>query len=272
VDKRKPALQAESVCISKGIALFTKMPLSDNRSMQMKRRLALVVLALTAMLGGGQLASAADGAALVFGANGKLGSEMVKVLVARNMDVTAFVRPTADRSLLAGLKINYVEGDARNKADIDKAFASGKFTLAVNAIARRSRTEFGLYDASQNNITAAAKATGVKQMIFFSSVGVGSSRSLYTDKAYANFKETMLEREAAEKTLITSGVNYTIVRTGGVLDGKETTGKAYLSEKPILGATTRADLALITVACVGADFCKNKIFHAVDDTQKVPGE
>ena len=207
----------------------------------------------------------------MFGANGKLGSEMVKALLDRNIDVTAFVRPSSDRSLLNGLPIKYVEGDVRNKADIDKAFASGKFTLAVNAIARRSRQEFGLYESSQNSMTAAAKATGVKQMIFFSSVGVGSSRFLYSDKAYANFKATMTEREAAENTLIASGVPYTIVRTGGVLDGNIATGKAYLSEKPILGATTRVDLAQITVACVGADFCKNKIFHAGDDTQKVPG-
>jgi uncharacterized protein YbjT (DUF2867 family) len=184
----------------------------------MKRRLALAMWALVALLGDGHVATAAEGAALVFGANGKLGSEMVKALLAKNMEVTTFVRPKSDRSLLSGLKINYVEGDARNKSDVDKAFALGKFTLAVNAIARRSRTEFGLYDLSQNSITAAAKATGVKQMIFFSSVGVGSSRSLYTDKAYANFKETMQEREAAEKTLIASGVNYTIVRTGGVLN------------------------------------------------------
>ena len=238
----------------------------------MKRRLALAMWALVALLGDGHVATAAEGAALVFGANGKLGSEMVKALLAKNMEVTAFVRPKSDRSLLSGLKINYVEGDARNKSDVDKAFALGKFTLAVNAIARRSRTEFGLYDLSQNSITAAAKATGVKQMIFFSSVGVGSSRSLYTDKAYANFKETMQEREAAEKTLIASGVTYTIVRTGGVLNDNTATGKAYLSEKPSWGATTRIDLAEITVACVGADFCKNKIFHAADVTQKVPGE
>jgi uncharacterized protein YbjT (DUF2867 family) len=238
----------------------------------MKRRLMLAAWALAAVLGGAATPSAAQDAALVFGANGKLGSEMVKALVAKNIPVTAFVRPTSDRSLLAGLKITYVEGDARNKADIDKAFASAKFTLAVNAIARRSRQEFGLYDSSQNFITEAAKATGVKQMIFFSSVGVGSSRFLYSDKAYANFKETMLEREAAEATLIASGVPYTIVRTGGVLHDNTPTGKAYLSEKPVLGATTRVDLAQITMACVGADFCKNKIFHGVDDTQKVPGE
>jgi uncharacterized protein YbjT (DUF2867 family) len=214
---------------------------------------------------------AADGAALVFGANGRLGAEMVKALVAKNIAVTAFVRPTSDRSLLKDVKVTYVEGDARNRADIDKALASGKFTLVVNTIARRSRQEFGLYDLSQNNITAASKAAGIQQLMFFSSVGLGSSRFLYTDKAYANFKETMEERERAEKELIASGVSYTIIRTGGVLDDPKRTGKAYLSEKPILGATSRADLADIAVACVGAPFCKNKIFHAADDTQKVPG-
>jgi uncharacterized protein YbjT (DUF2867 family) len=241
----------------------------------MQRRSILTVLGLAfgllATLAPARPTLAADGAALVFGANGRLGAEMVKALVAKNIAVTAFVRPTSDRSLLKDVKVTYVEGDARNRADIDKAFASAKFTVVVNTIARRSRQEFGLYDLSQNNITAAAKAANVPQMMFFSSVGVGSSRFLYTDKAYANFKETMEERERAEKELIASGVPYTIIRTGGVLDNPARTGKAYLSEKPILGATSRADLADIAVACVGAPFCKNKIYHAGDDTQKVPG-
>jgi len=233
----------------------------------------MVLAALTAAmaLSFNVAAFAADGAALVFGANGRLGSEMVKVLVAKKIPVTVFVRPSSDRSLLKGLDVTYVEGDARNKADVDKAFASGTFTVVVNAIARRSRTEFGLYDASQNYITAAAKAEKVNQVIFFSSVGVGSSRFLYTDKAYANFKETMLERETAERELIASGVPYTIVRTGGVLDGDAVSGKGYLSEEPKLGATTRAELARMTAECVGAAKCINKIFHGVDDTQKVPG-
>jgi uncharacterized protein YbjT (DUF2867 family) len=236
----------------------------------MMRRLVLAFFTMAMAMGLNSAAFAAD-AALVFGASGRLGSEMVKVLVAKNIPVTVFVRASSDRSLLKGLNVTYVEGDARNQADVNKAFASGKFTLVVNAIARRSRTEFGLYDASQNYITAAAKAAKVSQVIFFSSVGVGSSRSLYTDKAYANFKETMLERETAERELIASGVPYTIVRTGGVLDGDAISGKGYLSEEPKLGATTRPELARMTAECVGAAKCMNKIFHGVDDTQKVPG-
>ena len=117
----------------------------------MLRRLVLAVLVLGGVWAAHGTASAADGTALVFGANGKLGTEMIKALLDKNMAVTAFVRPGADRSSLANLKVSYAEGDARNKVDVDKAMASAKFTVVVNAMARRSRTETGL--------TTAAKAT-----------------------------------------------------------------------------------------------------------------
>ncbi len=237
----------------------------------MNRRTLLTGLTFAAMTAMLPETAAAEGAALVFGANGRLGSEMVKTLLAKDMAVTAFVRPGSDRSLLSGLKVTLIEGDARNRADIDRAFQAGPFTLVVNAIARRSRQELGLYDSSQNNITAAAKAAKVGQMMFFSSVGVGSSRSLYTDQAYANFKDTIEERTRAEAELIASGIPYTIIRTGGVLDGDAVSGKGYLSEEPKLGATTRPELARISADCVGASRCLNKILHGVDDSQKIPG-
>jgi len=240
----------------------------------MRRRTLLLLLALCAgaPLSAGLPVQAAETAALVFGANGRLGSEIVKALLASNMTVTAFVRPSSDRSLLSGHDVRFIEGDARNRADVDKAMATGRFDVVVNAIARRSRSELGLYDASQNNITAAAKSAGVKQVIFFSSVGVGSSRSLYSDAAYARFKSTMEEREAAERALIASGVGYTIIRTGGVVDGDAISGKGYLSEEPRMGAIMRPELARIMADCVGAPRCLNKIFHAVDETQKLPFE
>jgi len=249
-------------------------PNIDAENHEMRRRTLLLLLALCAgaPLSAGLPVQAAETAALVFGANGRLGSEIVKALLASNMTVTAFVRPSSDRSLLSGHDVRFIEGDARNRADVDKAMATGRFDVVVNAIARRSRSELGLYDASQNNITAAAKSAGVKQVIFFSSVGVGSSRSLYSDAAYARFKSTMEEREAAERALIASGVGYTIIRTGGVVDGDAISGKGYLSEEPRMGAIMRPELARIMADCVGAPRCLNKIFHAVDETQKLPFE
>jgi uncharacterized protein YbjT (DUF2867 family) len=219
-------------------------------------------------------AFAADKTAIVFGANGRLGSENVKALVAAGYKVTAFVRPTSDRSLLAGVPVTYAEGDARNAADVDKAMTSADFAVAINTIARRSRAEVGVYDSTQNNITAAAKAHGVDHVIFFSSVGVGDSRGAYTDKAYANFKTVMEERDIAEKALVASGLTYTIIRTGGVVDEpKGGTGKAYLTEDRMsLGGATRPDLARLALDCIGAAKCLNKTFAAADDTLTVPTE
>jgi uncharacterized protein YbjT (DUF2867 family) len=211
---------------------------------------------------GQQSLAAPPGQALVFGGSGQLGAAVVRLLLARKIPVTVFVRPGSDRSLLAGLDVAYVEGDARNRDDVQRAMAS-RYDVVVNAIARRDRAETGLYDTTQNNITAAARTTGVMQLVFYSSVGVGSSRSIYRDADYERFRSTMEERERAEQELIASGVPYTIVRIGRVLPDGAGSGAGYLSPEPALGGLTRAELARIAVECIGDSACLNKIYHAI---------
>jgi uncharacterized protein YbjT (DUF2867 family) len=227
----------------------------------MQRRSFVLTLLVLPLLGRRSLAAAPD-SALVFGANGQLGAAVVRLLLARNISVTAFVRPGSDRSLLAGLEVTYVEGDARNRDDVQRAMGA-RYDVVVNAIARRDRAETGLYDITQNNITAVARTTGVRQLVFYSSVGVGSSRSIYSDADYERFRSTMEERERAEQELIASGVPYTIIRIGRVLADGAGTGAGYLSPEPALGGLTRAELARIGVSCIGDSACLNKIYHAV---------
>ncbi len=204
---------------------------------------------------------------LVFGASGKTGAKIVDLLLAQGEPVTAFVRPTSDRSRLEGRDINYAVGDAMNTADVDAAVAQARPRVIINTIGGRGSTA-GFWDGIQLNINNAAKQNGVQMNIFLSSVGVGDSKDAYSPEAIAQFKDSLAERVTAEEHMKTIGIDYVIIRTGVVArPGTPATGQARLTEdRSVLSAVTRWDLAELVVDCIDNESCWNKTFAAMDDT------
>jgi nucleoside-diphosphate-sugar epimerase len=223
------------------------------------------------------LIAAAAGAAqdhvLVVGGAGHLGAEISKALVARGVAVTAMVRPTSDRSRLAGVPVAFVVGDATRPDDVLAAARSRPFRAIVDAIAG-APGEPAPYAAAQAAIIAAAKATGVEQIVLNSSAGAGdgSNAADYPDVNVARFKAGLIEKGRAEAILRSSGVPYTIIRSGAILIERgepphPPTGKAYLVEDDkLVGPTTYGDLGRLVAACVLNARCYNAVFHATDDT------
>ncbi|MEQ8508603.1 MAG: NAD(P)H-binding protein [Rhodospirillaceae bacterium] len=210
-------------------------------------------------------ASLAAEGVIVFGGAGRTGAFIVDELLAQGEEVTVFVRPTSDRSRLSGKNVAYAVGDAMNAADVDAAFAAAKPRVAINTIGGRG-TQKNFWDTTQMNITAAAKKHGTKEIIFLSSVGVGDSAIAYSAEARARTKDSMDERFAAEEDLKASGLTYVIIRTGIIApEGTAPTGLAELTEDRMsMGPVSRADLAEMTVACMGNDACANMTFAAED--------
>jgi uncharacterized protein YbjT (DUF2867 family) len=226
---------------------------------------------LLVVLGAG--ATAAEGPVLVFGGSGRLGAAIVKPLVESGRAVTAFVRPSSDRSLLDGLAVDFAVGDVLDADDVLKAMQAKKYAVVVNALSRRGNTEGAFYDTSQYNITAAAKVTGVAQIVFVGSLGAGESRAVYPDNRWKIYGPLLLEKERAERNIIDSGIGFTIIRNDQIVsDEVPATGTARLTEdQRARGTITRIDHGGLVAECVGAARCMNKIFHAVDTVKYVPG-
>lgn len=230
-----------------------------------------IVLAAFAALAAPAATQETGGPALVFGATGQLGAEIVRAFVAQGRPVTAFARPGSNMDRLAGLNIAMVHGDVLKADDVAAALGTARFAVVVDALARGSAgAEF--YDISERNISSAAKAAGVKQVILHSSVGAGKSRAVYPEGRWAAMKDTLLAKEAGENHLMSSGVAFTIIRNAVLWpDGTPATGQARLFEDETkFGPVTRADLARLTVSCAGNTACFNKIYHAVDETMAMP--
>jgi uncharacterized protein YbjT (DUF2867 family) len=211
-------------------------------------------------------AFASDNDVLVFGGTGRLGAPIVELLVESGYPVTVFARPTSDRERLVGLDVEYVIGDLLKPDDVVAAFEQGDFRFVIDATSRRGNDGI-FYDDAMANILAGVNVGDVTQVLYHGSIGAGDNMKEFPDIDFSRMEDVLLAKGRAEKLLIESGATYTIIRNGMVRrDGTPASGTASLIEDPgVNGPITRADLALLTMECIGNEACYGRIYHAVDN-------
>src|SRR2546430_2503780 len=111
---------------------------------------------------------------LVTGAAGFLGSHVARQLMARGDDVRVLLRASSTNRAIADLSLEYVTGDLREPASLDRAMKGVKrvFHMAADyrLWARRSREIYDSNVGGTKNLLAAAKRAGVEQLIYTSTV------------------------------------------------------------------------------------------------------
>ena len=111
---------------------------------------------------------------LVTGAAGFLGSHVARQLVARGDDVRVLMRPSSTNRAIADLSLEYVTGDLRDPASLDRAMKDIKRVFHLAADYRLwARRKQDIYDSNvggTKNLLDAAKRAGVEQLIYTSTV------------------------------------------------------------------------------------------------------
>ncbi|MBM3512939.1 MAG: SDR family oxidoreductase, partial [Alphaproteobacteria bacterium] len=160
---------------------------------------------------------------IVFGGTRETGLETVKALVAKGEAVTVMVRPVSNTEALKALgpKVTLVVGDALNADEVKKAFASGKFRAAVSSLGGARGEKRPDWEGNRN-VTEAAKAAGIKRLVQVSAIGVGDSVVAVSEETIKFLGPVYAEKIKAEDHLKASGLEYTIIRPGGLTDGPPT--------------------------------------------------
>lgn len=215
-------------------------------------------------------ALAKDGV-LVFGASGQLGLEVVSALAKHGEEITAFVRPSSDRTALEPYGVTFAVGDVLNEEDVMAALEAGPYRIVIDALARDGTVDADFYIDSMKYIVRGSKATGVSQVILHGSVGAGLSQ-LSDRNQEAELGDLMIAKGLGERHLIESGVPYTIIRNWALLPTPAMeSGQAFMTEdQSARGLITRDALARFTIECLDQAKCMNKIFHTVDDAVDAP--
>ncbi len=111
---------------------------------------------------------------LVTGAAGFLGSHVTRQLVARGETVRVLVRASSSNRAISDLPLEYVTGDLRDAASLKRAMKDIQRVFHVAADyrlwAKRSQDIYDSNVGGTKNLLAAAKAAGVAQLIFTSTV------------------------------------------------------------------------------------------------------
>src|SRR5450759_4774838 len=118
---------------------------------------------------------------LVTGASGFVGSAVARKLVEAGFSVRALVRGTSPRAHLAGLGLDFFEGDLRDRKSVERAIAGMRYAFHVAADYRlwaRDPSEiFASNVEGTRNLMEEAMRAGVERVIYTSSVATIALRS-----------------------------------------------------------------------------------------------
>jgi dihydroflavonol-4-reductase len=111
---------------------------------------------------------------LVTGAAGFLGSHVARQLVARGENVRVLMRASSSNRAISDLSLEYVTGDLRDVASLERAMSGVQRVFHVAADYRLwAKHPQDIYDSNvggTKNLLSAAKSAGVEQLIYTSTV------------------------------------------------------------------------------------------------------
>lgn len=211
--------------------------------------------------------SAREGAVLVIGGTRGTGLEVVRVLRARGDDVVVLARESSDAGAAEALGARIVRGDALEPADLARAMAGGAdggVRAVISTLGGRSgdgpRPDF----EGNRNAVDAARMAGIRRFVLVTVIGAGDSYGAAPWLSRRALGTIIVEKTKAEDYLRASGLDYTIIRPGGLLNGGAE-GRAYLTaDSRAMSWIRRADLARLAVRAADDEETVGRIYTAFD--------
>lgn len=224
---------------------------------------------------------------LVTGATGQTGSIVVHKLRERadEFDVVGLVRSEVKAQKKLGSLDGVVVGDITDRVSIDSAIAGCDALVILSSAmlvmkgppqpGQRPELEFpqGGYpeDVDYNghrNVIDAAVAAGVKHIVIVGSMGGTDENHYLNTLGNGNI---LIWKRRTEQYLIDSGITYTIVRAGGLIDERGShreiiVGKDdlfFIPDRNMPHKLPRADVAEVVVRALLEPNAQNKAFDVV---------
>ncbi len=199
------------------------------------------------------------------GASRGVGREIAKCLRSQGKIVKALLRSHDTQAELEGMGIEVVMGDALDAEAVKQVMLGSPISAVISTIGGLPKDGERADYLGNKNLIDAAVEVGAQKFILVSSIGSGNSRVALPPQALETLGAVLVEKEKAEQHLIDSGLNYTIIRPGG-LKSEPATGNGILTENySVSGTIHRADVALLACRCLESPAANNKVLSALDN-------
>jgi len=206
---------------------------------------------------------------LIFGATRNTGLLVAQMLVGRGDRVTAFVRPTSNTAELEKLGVDLVVGDAVEIDTVRAAMSAGEYRGVLSTIGCLACEPPPDYQGNANIIEAMVEAD-IGRFVLVTTIGAGDSFDAPPWLSTRVLSKILPLKNQAEEALRASGLEYTIIRPGGLRSGHRTGNGVLTEERTAFGYIFREDLAQQIVAVLDDDRTIGKTFAAVDAHRQWP--
>ncbi len=203
--------------------------------------------------------------AFVAGATGETGRRIVQELIARNIPVIALVRDIEKARGILSSEAELVVGDVLQPESLTAALGDSTVLLVATG-AKPSFDPTGPYKVDfegTKNLVDAAKTKGIEHFVLVS--------SLCTSKLFHPLNLILLWKKQAEEYIQKSGLNYTIVRPGG-LKNEDNSDPIVMQSADTLfdGSIPRQKVAQVAVEALFEANARNKIVEIVAKPEASP--
>jgi uncharacterized protein YbjT (DUF2867 family) len=196
---------------------------------------------------------------VVLGGHGQIGLRLEKLLAERGDSPRGIIRKTEQAAELEDLGVEPIVLDVENVDDISDALAGADAVVFAagagpgSGPARKRTVDYG----GAVKLVEGALAKGIRRYVQVSSIGSNHPES-WSDQMRP-YQEAKAE---ADQVLRESGLDYTIIRPGGLTDDPGT-GKVEVGELDY-GQVTRDDVAAVIAECLTIDGTIGKEFDLLN--------
>ncbi len=200
----------------------------------------------------------------VLGASGRTGILVIQELQSRDSNIRAFSRNIEKAKENISGDFEWVYADVTKPETLTVALQGVDILISTIGSTGGDNSELIDYQGSINFVDA-AKESGVKHIIYMSSIGAGGAENFSTVIINLVTDKAMKWKSLGEDYIRNSGIDFTIVRPGGLRGELGTLGIRFEQGDEIIGWIPRGDVASVLVESIYNPDALNKTFEVIND-------
>jgi putative NADH-flavin reductase len=181
----------------------------------------------------------------VFGATGGTGREVVRQALEQGHQVAALVRDPA-KLTLEHPRLTIIAGNVLDAVPVERTVTGAD--AVVVSLGNTPNNPDKVVSQGTRQIVTAMQSQGIQRILVVTSLGVGDSKDqipfFFKILTKTALRGVMADKEIQEEIVMQSGLNWTIVRPGGLVDGPPTGAYTAGLDKSIkAGQVSRGNVA-----------------------------